>query len=368
MKEMSGQLFLVGTYTQPILFGTGEVMQGRGEGIYLISLEGADGALARLHTFPGIPNPSFLAVSADCRYIYAVNELKDKEGTDGGTVSAFAFDPGRSDLTLLSTLPTGGADPCHVSLSPDGRHLVVSNYMSGSLCVFPVNPDGSLEPASHREAHRGSGPTARQKGPHTHAAVWDPQGRFLLVSDLGIDQLLVYRLDAGGKLERQFVYQTGAGDGPRFCEFHPDLHICYLINELSSSVSALAYNPDTGHLAHLQTASTLAEGDTGRDNICADVHITPDGRYLYASNRGRDTLAVFRLDREGRMSPVDNLPCGGRTPRNFAVAPSGRHLLVANQDSDNLVCYGIDPETGRLERQSELDIPSPVCVMPIMRK
>lgn len=369
MTPVSSQQFYIGTYTQPILFGTGEVMHGRGKGIYLVGIEPDRGSLTLNATFPHIVNPSFLALSPNGRYLYSVNELKDETEMDGGFASAFAIGPGHA-ITQLNTKPTGGADPCHITLSNSGGHAVVSNFMSGSVCVYPVLQDGSLGEMSCLIQHSGSGlDPVRQQSAHAHSAVFDPQGRFLLVPDLGIDQVVVYRLDErSGTLCRIHTYQASPGAGPRFCEFHPFLPICYLINELSSSISALSYTPDTGVLTHCQTLSTLEEGDDGRDNICADLHITPDGRFLYGSNRGRNTIAMFRLDEQGEMYSMGRASSGGRTPRNFSIDPGGQFLIVANQDSDNLVTFFIDPNSGSLERRSELMIPSPVCIRPIIGK
>jgi len=370
VTPVSNQLFFIGTYTQPILFGTGEVMQGRGEGVYLVEMDGESGWLRAKALFSGIANPSYLALSPNGRYLYTTNELKDETGLDGGLVSAYAVDAGEPTLRHLSTKPTEGADPCHVVVSPQGRHIIVSNYMSGSVCVYPVLADGSLGEECQLVQHSGSGPNpGRQGGPHAHSAVFDPDGKFLLVSDLGIDQVFVYRLDGNtGRLCPVHIYRTQPGAGPRYCEFHPTLPICYLINELASSISALDYNLQTGCLTHRQTLSTLPQGDNGMNNICADLHITSDGKYVYGSNRGRDSIAIFRLDERGWMNLVGQVSSGGRTPRNFVIAPGERFLIVANQDSDNLVTFRIDKKTGSLKKQAEFVLPSPVCVRPIIKR
>lgn len=354
--------FYVGTYTRPIRFGTGEVMNGKGKGIYLAELDRETGAMQLLDVYEGVPNPSYLAFGGSGRYLYAVNELKDGQGLTGGRVSSFSIDTDTGTLRFLNDQDTQGADPCHVSVAPGGAYIAVSNYMSGSVAVLPVRQDGSLAPASCLRQHQGSGPNSRrQAGPHAHAAVFTPDGRWLLVPDLGIDQVVCYHLALrDGSLTQQGSYCAPAGSGPRSCVFHPTLPLCYLINELASSISLLSYEAETGTLRHIQTESTLAAPRA--DNICADVHITPDGRWLFGSNRGEDSLAVFSLDENGKMKRLLCLPCGGKTPRNFALDPCGRYVVVANQDSDNLCSFRLNPETGALTPCGRLEIPSPVCV------
>lgn len=358
---MNAFRFYVGTYTRPIRFGTGQIMRGKGKGIYLCELEAGSGAMRTLGVRDGIPNPSYLALGRDGKTLYAVNELKDEEDREGGTVSAFSVDGETGALGTLDVQPTRGADPCHVAVSPGGGHVVVSNFMSGGVTVLPIREDGGLGPPACVVRHSGSGPNPRrQAGPHAHAGVFSPDGRWLYVPDLGLDKVVRYRLDpVSGTLTEDGAYAAPPGSGPRYCEFHPRLPLCYLINELGSSISRLSYEARTGALCCLQTESTLPS--PVKDNICADLHITPDGQYLYGSNRGADSIAAFRLDGAGRMERIETCSCGGRTPRNFALDPTGTYAVVANQDSDVLVCFAIGPG-GRLTERSRLEVPSPVCV------
>ena len=234
---MEKKLFaFVGTYTEDILFGTGAVLKGKGEGIHVLALDLETGALEPIHVHRGVINPSFLCLTRDCRFLYAVNELKRFGGEDSGAVSAFAGELSPVSLRLLDQKPTGGTDPCHVVLDAAESHVFVTNFMSGSVSVFPRRPDGGLMAASHFIQHRGSGPDPRrQAGPHAHSLTLDPENRFAYVPDLGLDQLVIYRFDRErGKLlaARPPWLQARPGGGPRHFEFHPNGRFAYMINEL----------------------------------------------------------------------------------------------------------------------------------------
>ncbi len=368
---MSGrELLFIGTYTEPILFGTGDILPGKGKGIHLMALDD-DGGLSAAGLAPGVRNPSFLCLSRDRRFLYAVNELKEYEGARTGAVSAFAvsWENGTAALRFLNSRPTGGTDPCHIAVNRARTHVFVSNFMSGSVCVLPILDDGSLGPASDFIQYEGkSAHPRRQTSPHAHSLVFDAEERYAFVPDLGTDKLMAYRTDfASGKLvpgDTPF-FATAPGDGPRFLEFHPNARWCYLINEIGSSVSLLDYDAANGRFEKRQTVATIP-ADFAADNICADLHLTPDGKYLYASNRGHNSLARYRVNpADGKLEPLGNVPCGGRTPRNFAVSKSGKFLLVANQDSDNLLSFRIDYAAGELEKVDEIAAPTPVCVLPV---
>lgn len=355
--------FYIGTYTQPILFGTGEVMCGKGEGIYQVEMDLDTGRLTQTGLIKNVDNPSYLNLSQTQKTIYVVNELKEYGGIESGSVSAFSVDPDTGDLTLLSRQPTYGTDPCHVAVSPQDSHIVVSNFMSGSICLYPILPDGGLGKAAQFIQHHGSGPDPRrQRGPHAHSATFDKSGKYVLVPDLGIDKVMIYQFDPQkNSLTPAAPYQAAPGAGPRYCEFHPSLDICYLINELASSISVLEWSNETGALRHLQTLSTLQEGKK-TENICADLHITRDGEFLFGSNRGDDTIAMYHLEPDGRMEYLMNVSTAGKTPRNFIIDPTDRYVIAANQDSDNLVVFALDKQRGRLDKVSELSIPTPVCI------
>ena len=363
---MGKDFFYIGTYTQPILFGTGDIFQGKGKGIYYLSLDKETGSAALIGEPALCDNPSFLCLSPDRKYLYAVNELKTYRGMECGAVSAFSVDSETGALTYLNSQPTGGTDPCHVNVNAGQTHVFVSNFMSGSVCVFPIRADGSLGEASQFIQHEGSSVNpSRQKGPHAHSLTFDRSQTHAFVPDLGIDKLMIYKTDfQNGTLTPsvQPYFQTFPGAGPRHCEFHPNYRFCYLINEIASSITLLYYAEGEGTFQEIQTISTVPEG-CGEGNICADLHVTPDGRYLYGSNRGHDSIASFSVDPEtGRLTLLSIIPCGGKTPRNFAIDREGNYLLAGNQDTDNIVIFRIHKEDGSLEKVFDLPAPSPVCI------
>ncbi|HSZ94459.1 MAG TPA: lactonase family protein [Acetobacteraceae bacterium] len=360
-------LVYVGTYTEPIHFGTGKVLQGKAEGIYRFLLDPASGALQPLGKTTGVANPSYLAFDHTRRFLYAVNELKSFEDGATGTVSAFAVEPATGELTYLNRQPTHGTDPCHVVVDRERRHVFVANFSSGSVCVLPVRDDGSLDAACDFVQHLGAGiDPVRQNGPHAHSVTLDRANRFAFVPDLGLDKLLIYKFDAQrGMLEPNGVpwIKLKPGAGPRHLALHPGGRFGYLVNELNRTVAVLGCDRKTGAMQELQVITTLPEGFGGA-NTCADIHVAPSGRFVYASNRGHDSIAIFRVDqRTGRLTCIDHAATQGRTPRNFCLDPTGSFLLVANQDSDTIVTFRIDARSGMLETTGHVaPVPTPVCV------
>jgi 6-phosphogluconolactonase len=360
-------LVFVGTYTGPILFGTGKILEGKGKGIYGYRLDIASGVMEPCSLTEDTPNPSYLALDPSHRFVYAVNELKEFEGAPSGAVSAFALDPESGELEFLNMKPSHGTDPCHLTVDKTGRYVLVANFMSGSVCVLPIREDGSLGDATDVIQHRGSSvdPT-RQSGPHAHAVTLDQAGRYAFVPDLGIDKLMVYRFDAGrGKLEPNHEpwVQVAPGAGPRQLALHPRGGYAYLINELDSTVTAYRYDGETGSLRHIQTLSTLPEGFEG-ESTCAEVQIAPSGEFLYGSNRGHDSIVTYAVDQaDGRLTCIGHVSTQGETPRHFAVDPAGDFLLAANQDTHNVVVFRLDPGSGQPTATGHsIDVPTPVCV------
>ncbi len=360
-------LLYVGTYTDPILFGTGQVFQGKGEGIYLFELGSGSGPARQVWRKKGVSNPSFLDLSPSGRFLYAVNELKDYEGEKTGTLSAFALDAKGGEPSFLNRRPTGGTDPCHVTVDASGSFAVVANYMSGSIAVFRLLADGSLGELSDFHQHRGSSAdTARQGGPHAHSAVFDRGGSRLLVADLGTDELVAYRWDGRlGRLEREdeLCFKARPGQGPRHLALHPRYPFAYLVCELDSTVSVLDRKGIGASFKEIQTVSSLPSLYAG-PNSCADLHLSPSGDFLYVSNRGHDSIATFRVDAvSGRLEPLGHVGSGGRTPRSFDLAPAGELLFAANQDTDNIAVFRVDRTSGALEATGlEISVPTPVCV------
>lgn len=354
--KRSGELLLyVGTYTT-----------GKSEGIYLYRLNLASGELKHVATTPGVVNPSFLALAPSRRYLYAVNEVGDFAGKKSGAVSAFAVDQNTGELRLLNQQASLGADPCYVDVAAGGKFVLVANYTGGNVTILPVGADGRLGLATDMKQARGSSINReRQEGPHAHCIVLDPPNRFAYSCDLGTDKIMIFRFDnQSGRLlpaEPRWV-QVKPGMGPRHLAFHPSGKYVFVLNELSSTVTAFARDPEKGSLQELQTLTALPQNFTGT-NTGADIHVSPDGRFLYCSNRGHDSVAIFSIDRRGGLSTIGHESTRGMTPRNFAIDPSGAFLLVANQKSDNIVVFRLDQKTGRLSSTGQTaEVPSPVCL------
>jgi 6-phosphogluconolactonase len=299
--------------------------------------------------------------------------VKTYEDRPTGTVSAFAVDSRSGKLEFLNKRLTHGTDPCHVVVDGKSRCIFVANFMSGSVCVLPVRKDGSLGEASDFIQHLGSSvDPVRQRGPHAHSVTLDKANRFAFVPDLGLDKLMVYKFDrTRGMLEPHAVpwIKVKPGAGPRHVALHPGGRSAFLINELDSTVTALSFDGKKGIFKELQVVSTLPAGFQG-ENTCADVQLAPSGRFVYASNRGHDSLVIYRIDqRTGRLGCVGHQSTQGKTPRNFGIDPAGRFLLVANQDSDTIVTFRIDPQTGTLEPTGHVaQVPTPVCVKFLQRR
>jgi 6-phosphogluconolactonase len=363
-KEM---LVYIGTYTEPIRFGTGKILQGKGEGIYVCRLDQTSGAMELVGKTTGVTNPSYLTFDSTGHFLYAVNELKEYEGQPTGTVSAFVVDPTTGRLEFLNKRPTHGTDPCHVLVDNKRKYVFVANFMSGSVCVLPVLDDGSLGEASDFIQHQGSGiDPARQRGPHAHSVTLDEAGRLAFVPDLGLDKLMVYTFDSNrGMLEANDVpwIKMKPGAGPRHVAFHPGGKLAFLINELDSTLASLSYDGRKGTFKVLQIVPTLPEGYHGA-STCADIQVSPSGAFLYGSNRGHDSIVVYRInERTGKLTYVGHEPTRGKTPRSFGVDPTGRFLLAANQDSDTIVTFKIDPLTGKLQPTGHaIQVPTPVCI------
>ena len=360
----------VGTYTHPIKFGTGQILQSKGEGIYLLELDPTSGKITYLQTFTDVVNPSYLVIAKNNRFLYAVNELKNFQGKPSGSVSAFKISKTTGELTFINKQPSGGTDPCHLVMNTAGTHLYVSNFMSGSVSVFPIRLDGAIGASSQHIQHSGSSvDPGRQTGPHAHSLVFSPDGRHAFVPDLGLDKLIIYKIDlhTGSLLDAPTPYfKTQPGAGPRHRAFDPTGKYCYLINELDCTILALAFDKKNSRFELLQTVSSLPEGLKVPGNSCADIHITPNGSHLYGSNRGHNSLIIYARDkRSGLLEYVDCQPCGGEIPRNFAIDSTGAYLLCANQDTDNIIVFKIDKGTGRLSETSAINIPTPVCVKPV---
>jgi 6-phosphogluconolactonase len=333
--------------------------------ILLYRVNATSGAFTKVSGQLGGASPTYLTLTPNHRFLYAVSETQTFRGAGGGGVSSFAIDPHSGGLKALGQQPSGGASPCYISLDHSGKNALVANYVGGNVSLLPVAADGTLGPPT-TDQHTGSGPHKNQASSHAHCLLPDPANKFAFAVNLGTDQVVGYRLDAAaGRLVRlpepAFVAKPGAG--PRHLTFHPNGKTAYLINELNSTVTTLAYDAATGHFRERQTVSALPASYTG-DNSCADVHVAPNGLFLYASNRGHNSIAVFAIDSSnGTLVPIQDVDTQGKTPRNFALDPSGRLLLVANQNSNNLVSYHVDAFSGLLTPTGQqAAVPAPMFV------
>ena len=361
MKE-TYQLF-VGTYSRPIRFGTGEILEGRGKGIHRYTFDAKTGTLYESTAPAPAENPSYLALSFDKQYLYAVNELKEYKNKAGGAVSVYRIESD-GGLRFLNQRPTGGADPCSVGLDRDRRCLTVANFTGGSVCSYPLCADGSLGKKGVSIRHYGHGADpVRQSAPHPHAAVWAPDGKYVIVADLGTDDLTVYRVDREKRVlcaDAVHSFFVGSRMGPRACVFDQRGERCYVLCEISSAVMTFSYMD--GRLEFLQAVPSVAEPG-GVPNSGADLHLAPDGRFLYVSNRGQDSITVFPVQADGTLQLVQAVGCGGRTPRNFALDPTGGWVLVGNQDSDSIAVFKRDVQSGRLALENKAFAPTPVSLL-----
>jgi 6-phosphogluconolactonase len=350
--QAADALVYAGTYTR-----------GQSRGIYAFRFNEAKGKLSPLGVAAETSNPSFLAVSPNHRFLYAVNE------NGSGAVSAFVIDAGTGKLTPLNSVSSGGSGPCHLAVDATGRWLAVANYNNGTMELVPIHPDGSLGEVVTVERHQGSSVNpARQRGPHAHCVLFSPDNRFLLQTDLGLDKIFVYKFDAAkGTLtpNRPPSASVAPGAGVRHMAFHPNGRVLYAVDEMGSTVTAFRYDPAKGTLESFQAVSTLPEGFKGQSSG-AEIAVNSDGTRLYASNRGDDSIALFAIDPlRQTLTPIDHTPTLGKTPRHFTLDPTGNFLLAANQDSGDIVVFRIQPHTGQLTPVGGpvKDAPFPVCVL-----
>jgi 6-phosphogluconolactonase len=351
-------LFYVGTYTEE---------GGKSKGIYAYRYDSATGEITPLGLAAETTNPSFVAMSPNGKFLYAVNEVGNYKGPNSGGVSAFAIDHATGKLTFLNEVASRGADPCYISVDSTGKYVLVANYTGGSVAVFPVLADGKLGEASAFVQHTGHGPnTERQEGPHAHSIDLSTDNRFAMVDDLGLDEVLIYKFDSGkGTLtpnDPPFV-KLDAGTGPRHFALGPSGKFAYVVAEMGHTVTVFSDDAAGGRLQVLQTISTLPAGFTAR-NDDAEVVVHPSGKFLYASNRGDDSIVIYAIDgSKGTLTQVGRVPTGGKEPRNFEIDPTGELLFAENQKSDNIVVFRIDAKTGGLTATGKvLDVASPVCL------
>jgi len=340
----------------------------RGPGISRYRLDSATGTLTLVDVMQGLQNPSFLAIEPSGRYLYSVNEIGNYENRQSGSVTAFSIGS-TGNLTLLNRQPTEGQNPAHLSVDPTGRFVLAANYSGGNVAALPILANGELAAPTSVVRHQGTlGPnTGRQEAAHAHMILPDLSGRYVLANDLGLDRTFIYRLDGtNGSLvagDPQFSVAE-AGAGPRHLAFHPNGQLVFVLNELNSTLRSYTWDPDRGLLGSVQSISTLPEGYKGV-NTTAHVVVAPSGRFVYASNRGHDSIAVFSLDPStGRLTAVERVWTMGETPRNMAIDPSGEWMFVAHQNTDNIVGFRVNQSTGRLTPTGQfIGTGQPVCIV-----
>jgi 6-phosphogluconolactonase len=355
----------------PVTVYVGTYTDGTSRGIYRFTFDAATGATTEPVLAVETKNPSFLALHPNGRLLYAVGEISSFEGAKTGAVSAFAIDPKTGDLTFLNQKSSEGTGPCHLVVDRTGGNVLVANYGGGTVAVLPIEADGRLKPASSVRSHEGSGPNkGRQEKPHAHGIYLDAAERFAFSPDLGADRVFVYRFDAAkGTLELHGAAPLDPGSGPRHLAFHPNGKYLYAINELLSTVTSFSYDAEKGVLTPFQTISALPDGFSGT-SWTAEVAVSPDGRFAYGSNRGDDSLAVFRVDgATGRLTAAGHAPVGGKTPRHFTIDPTGRFILVGHQGSGTIAVLRLDPATGMpTPVGAPVKVDKPVCVLPVPKR
>lgn len=344
---------------------TGSYSDAKAEGIQVFRLDLKTGALTKVGGASGVTNPSFVALHPGGKFLYAVGETSEFAGKKVGAVAAFSLDD-KGVPTFMNAQSSEGQGPCHITVDRLGKHALVANYGSGSVACLPIEEDGKLAAPSSSVQHKGSGANkSRQAGPHAHSINPDPMGRYVVAADLGLDKILVYRFDSiKGTLmaNEPAAADVPPGSGPRHFAFHPSSRWAYACGEMTSTVIAFTYNPERGVLEQMQVLSTLPGEVKG--NSTAETQVSPDGKFVYVSNRGHDSVAVFAVDEAtGKLKAVGHCPTGGKTPRNFGIDPSGAFLIAANQGSNNVVVFKIDPKTGMPSPAGhEVQVPKPVCV------
>jgi 6-phosphogluconolactonase len=342
--------------------------KGDAAGIYRGRLDLATGTVAIEGRAAEAEQPSFLALHPDGQTLYLANAMRQFRGEPGGALGAYRIDPATGDLARLNREPSRGTSTCHLTVDATGRYLLAVNYGTGSVIVRALGEEGRVGKVTAFIQHEGrSVDPRRQKGPHAHSVNLDAANRFAFVADLGLDKVMVYRFDAeAGTLAPHDPPHMAAkpGAGPRHFAFHPSGTYAYVLNEMASSVTAMAYDAAAGVLTPLHTVTMLPEGFDAK-NTGAEVAVHPSGRFAYASNRGHDSIAIFRIDEKtGRLTPAGHASTQGKRPRHFAIDPSGRYLLAANRDSNTLVAFRIDTETGALEPTgSSAEVPGAICIL-----
>lgn len=351
---------------QVIVF-VGSYAEAEAPGVYAYSFNESSGQLTKLDEVSGLKNPTFLNVDASNQKLYAIGECIAENGSKTAEVVSFSFDIASKKLQPLHRTSSLDAPTCHIQRDKQGRYVIVTSYHGGYIGLIALKADGQIGERLDVQQHQGHGPHPNQNQPHPHAAFFSPEEKFIYVVDLGIDCVKCYTIDSQRSvLVPHGEYAVPAGSGPRHLTFHPNGQFVYVINELNSTVSVFSYHSDTGELRPIEEVSTLP-ADFDGDNACAEIAISADGKFLYGSNRGHDSIVVYAVQPEtGMLTAIDHVSTEGRHPRHFALTPSGAYLLAANRDTNNIVVFRVDIATGKLSYTGEsVGVCKPVCVQPI---
>jgi 6-phosphogluconolactonase len=359
LSTPDSSMVLIGTYT----YGN-DGKPNESKGIYIYSFNYQKGELSFISTSPKTENPSFLAISPSKKFIYCVNELADSTG--GGYLSSFNIAPDQKSLTFINRVSSMGSWPCHISIDNSGKFVMDANYGNGVVALYSINPDGALSEAKSIHRHLPKATDGPEVKAHAHMILQDKYNQNVFSSDLGTDMIWTYTLDTIKQVlaPSKIHIPTQSKAGPRHFEFHPLQPWVYVINELNGTIEAFNSKANFGYWERFQTISTLEPGQSDTAS-CADIHISPSGKYLYASNRaGVNNIAMYQINQQsGELKLMGHQFTGGKTPRNFAIDPSGKYMLVANQNSNNIVIFKIDNETGWIENTGKsVAVPAPVCI------
>ncbi|WP_028610728.1 lactonase family protein [Paenibacillus harenae] len=353
------------TEQQRLLVFAGSYAETEESGVYVYALDEEWGTLTLQDEFAGLKNPTFLNVDAGKKILYSISETVSEDGRKVGEAASFAIDGVDGKLRLLNRAVTVDSTTCHIQRDADSRYLTVVSYHGGMVGLIRIAEDGTVGEMLDVRQHEGhSVHPERQDRPHPHSAMYSPDGRYLFVQDLGLDLIVTYAID-NGKFIRHGEVKLHPGAGPRHLSFHPNGKFAYVINEVDSSITSFTYDDASGRLDATGTVNTLP-ADFDGENTCAEITVSKDGKFVYGSNRGHDSIVVFASDEQtGLLTLVQHVPSGGGHPRHFALTPNGRYLLAANRDSDNIVTFAVDRESGTLESTGKsTQVSKPVCVLP----
>ncbi|MCQ6562105.1 lactonase family protein [Paenibacillus mendelii] len=352
---------------KPLFIFTGSYAEPENSGVYVYSFNEENGQLTLLDQVGGLKNPTFLDVDAERKVLYSIGERQTPEGSKTAEAAAFAIDERTGKLSLLNREHTVPAPTCHIQRDIRNPLLVVSSYHGGMIGLVALREDGQVGELLDTKQHEGHSVHPNQDRPHPHSAFFSPNGRFVFIQDLGIDRIRSYSIDAQrGVLTLHGEATEKPGAGPRHLAFHPEGAYAFVINELNSSITSYSYDAEQGQLTAIETVPTLPEDYNG-DNSCAEINVSEDGRFVYGSNRGHDSIVVYAFNSiTGKLSLVEHVSVEGSHPRNFALTPGGQYLIAANRDTNNIVTFRVDQESGKLHYTgNHVEVSKPVCVRPV---